>query len=62
MWHYVLSKIWKNMHRDIEIDRNWRPEELLKLGGGQNILTFRGEGCPMKGRSENFHFPMRGGV
>ena len=41
MWHYVLSRIWRNQHRDIEIDRNGRSEELLKLGGGQKILIFR---------------------
>ena len=34
IWHYVLSRIWRNLHRDIEIDRNRKSEELLKLGGG----------------------------
>ena len=29
-----------------EIDRNQRSEELLKLGGGQKIFIFRGEGLP----------------
>ena len=29
--------------RDIEIDRNWRSEELLKLGEGQKIFIFRGD-------------------
>ena len=33
---------------DIEIDRNQRSEELLKLGGGQKfIFSYRGT-CPMK--------------
>ena len=43
MWHYVLCRIWGNLHRDIEIDRNRRSEELLKLGGGQKIFIFRGD-------------------
>ena len=52
-------------HRDIEIDRNWRSEELLKLGRNAEIMgrskTFhyqmgREEGaCFMQGRSEKFH-------
>ena len=33
----------------MEIDRNQRSEELLKLGGGQEIFIFRGA-CPMSGR------------
>ena len=37
------------MHSDSEIDRNQKPEELLKLGGlklggGQKIFIFRGGG------------------
>ena len=28
--------------RDIEIDRNWRPQKLLKLGRGQKMFIFRG--------------------
>ena len=44
MWHYVLSRIWRNLHSDIEIDRNQKSEELLKLGGGQKIFIFRGDG------------------
>ena len=55
MWHYVLSRIWRNLHSDIEIDKNQRFEELQKLGGGQKIFNFTGA-CPMRGRSENFHF------
>ena len=43
MWHHALSRIWRNLHRDIEIDGNWRSEELLKLGGGQKFLFFGGE-------------------
>ena len=35
MWHYVLSRIWRKLHRDKEIDKKWRSEELLKLMGGQ---------------------------
>ena len=49
MWHYVLFTIWRNMHSDMEIDRDWRSEELLKLEGGQKILIFR------------VVYPMRGG-
>ena len=59
---HVLSRIWRNLHRDIEIDRNRRSEELLKLGGGQNIFIFKG-GFPYEGwgrgrggGSEKFHF------
>ena len=35
-------RIWRNLHSDIEIDRNQRSEELLKLGGGQKFFIFRG--------------------
>ena len=59
MWHYVLSRIWRNLHKDIEMDRNRRSEELLKLGAGQKILIFWGV-CPMRGRSETFHFQGEG--
>ena len=48
MWHYVLSKIRRNLHRNIEIDRNWRSEELLKFGGGQKIFIFRGRGLGLR--------------
>ena len=57
MWHYVLSRICRNLHRDIEIDRNQRFEEIR---GGQKIFIFRGwsggggGAFPMRGRSENF--------
>ena len=44
MWHYVLSRIQRNLHSDIEIDRNQRSEKLMKLWGGQKIFIFRGEG------------------
>ena len=44
MWNYVLSRYWRNLHRNIEIDRNQRSEELLKLGGGQKIFISRGAG------------------
>ena len=43
LWHYVLSRIFRNLHFDIEIVRNQGSEELLKLGGGQKIFIFRGE-------------------
>ena len=56
MWHHALSRIWRNLHRDIEIDGNWRSEELLKLGGGQKFLFFwrggGGGGCPMRQRTD----------
>ena len=39
----------------MEIDRNRRSEELLKLGGDQKNLIFMGS-LPYKGESENFHF------
>lgn len=55
MWQYGLSRIWRNLHRDIEIDRNRRSQELLKLGGDQKNLIFMGS-LPYKGESENFHF------
>ena len=42
MWHYVFSGIWINLHRDIEIERNRTSEELLKLGGSQQVFVFRG--------------------
>ena len=32
-------RIWRNLHSDIEIDRNQRSEELLKLGGGQGAFS-----------------------
>ena len=50
MWQYGLSRIWRNLHRDIEIDRNRRSQELLKLGGDQKTLIFRGEGLPYEGK------------
>ena len=48
MWHYVLSRIWGNLHRDIEIDTDGKSEELLKLGEGQKIFVFSG-GLPYEG-------------
>ena len=64
MWHYVLSRICRNLHSDIEIDRNQRSEELLKLGGGQKF-SFLGGVCLIRGWSENVHFqgdlPYEGG-
>ena len=68
MWHYVYSRIWRTLHRDIETDRNHTSEELLKLVEGQKILIFfiweGGVGCRIRGRSESFHFqgacPLRG--
>ena len=58
VWYYVLSKIWRNMRRDMEIDRNGGFENLLKLVRGQKIFYSRDQGgdCPMSGKSENFHF------
>ena len=49
--------------RGIEIGRNRRPEELLKLGAGQKFVIFReGRGaCSMRRRSEKFHFKQGGG-
>ena len=48
-WHFVLSRIWRNLdNKDIESDRNRISEELLKLGGlalregNQKIFIFRG--------------------
>ena len=52
MWHYVLSRILRNLYSDIEIDRNQRSEELLKSGGGQKIFIFRGGGLPYEGGEE----------
>ena len=49
MWHYVLFRIWRNLNSDIEIDRNQRSEEMLKLGGGQKIFIFSEEGLPYDG-------------
>ena len=69
MWHYALSRICRNLHRDIEIDRNQRSEEMLKLGGRQKIFFFKGslpyegevrkcsfsgEACPMRDGGGNF--------
>ena len=45
MWYYVLSRIWRNLHIniDIEIDRNRISEKLLKLGGEcQKSFIFKG--------------------
>ena len=39
----VLSRIWRNLYRNTEIDRNWRSEELLKFGGGQRGFPYEGE-------------------
>ena len=48
--------------RGIEIGRNRRPEELLKLGAGQKFIFREGRGaCPMRRRSEKFHFKRGGG-
>lgn len=33
--------IWRNLYRDIEINRNPRSEELLKLEGSQKIFISR---------------------
>ena len=46
------------MRRDMEIDRNGRFENLLKLVGGQKIFYSRDQGgdCPISEKSENFHF------
>ena len=58
VWYYVLSKIWRNMRRDMEIDRNGRFENLLKLVRGQKIFYSRDQGgdSPISEKSENFHF------
>ena len=60
MWDYNLSKVWRNLHRDIEIDRNRRSEELLKLGGGEKIFIFRGD-LPYEGEAKKSSFS-RGGL
>ena len=63
MWHYVVSRNWRNLHRDIEIDRNQRSEELLKLGGGQKIFIFRGGGeggLALLGKSQEIFIFRRG--
>ena len=41
MWHYILSRTWRNLHSDIATGRNQKFEELLKLGGVQKIVIFR---------------------
>ena len=46
---YVFSRIWRDLHRDVEIDRNRRSEELLRLGTGQKIFIFRREGVRGEG-------------
>ena len=46
----VLSRLWKNLHRNMGIDRNRRSEELLGLGVGQNAFVFGGEGRLALGR------------
>ena len=58
MWHCVLSRIWRNLHRDIEIETNRRSEELLKLGGGQKIFIFMVgvRGLPYEGEVRKFSF------
>ena len=33
--HYVLSWILRNLHSDMDFDRNQRSEKLSKLGGSQ---------------------------
>ena len=43
LWHYVLSRIFRNLHFDIEIVRNQGSEELLK-----ELLIFGG-GLPYEG-------------
>ena len=46
------------MRRDMEIDRNGRFENLLKLVRGQKIFYSRDQGgdCPISEKSENFRF------
>ena len=53
LWYYVLSKIWRSQHREIEIKRNRRSEELLKLEGGQKISIFKGS-LPYEGEVRTF--------
>ena len=53
--------IWRNLYRDIEINRNPRSEELLKLGEGQEILISKGrvgegEGLLHDGEGRNVFF------
>ena len=40
----VLFRIWRNLHRDIEINRNQSSEELMELGEGQKLFVFWGGG------------------
>ena len=66
MRHYVLSRIWRNFHRDIKIDNNRRSEEFLKLRAGQNTFIFRREGVSLLGEGQkSFIFrkglPLSGG-
>ena len=51
MWHYVLSRIWRNLHINIdtEIDKNRISEKLLKLGGSVRKFYFQGESLSIRG-------------
>ena len=56
-WHFVLSRIWRNLdNKDIESDRNRISEELLKLGGRPKISIFRGGDLPYEREIRKFSF------
>ena len=53
----VLFRIWRNLHRDIEINRNQSSEELMELGEGQKLFVFLGGGgLPYEGEVRKFSF------
>ena len=54
--YYVLSWILRNLHSDMDFDRNQRSEKLSKLGGSQKAWFLGIRGCPMRGRPKNFNF------
>ena len=70
MWHYNISRIWRNLHRYIETDRNQISEKLLELGEVKKFLLSGGQGgggdLPYDGEvrkllfSGRMTFPMRG--
>ena len=69
-WHFVLSRIWRNLNnKDMESDRNRISEELLKLGGGPKIFIFKGGLALREGGQKIFIFrgrervcPIRGDI
>lgn len=56
-WHFVLSRIWRNLNnKDMESDRNRISEELLKIGGGPKIFIFKGGLALREGGQKIFIF------